>query len=135
FSPSAFYLYPKQGTNVATTVHISLDATPGAYDIRLLGVPKLPGDLSPGGHVNVGVGPRLSFTVIQPNAWQRVYFTFMGLMPWSAIAALVLVVIVIAAIVLAIWRARMRRAAGAPSGPAAEIPATTPAAPDEEGEE
>ena len=110
FEPSAFYLSPKQGIDVKPTLHVSLDATGGVYEVYLLGVPKLAGDLAPGGHMNVGVGPRLSFTVVQPNQWQRLQFLFLGWMPWSAIAALALLVLVVAGLWLAIWRARARNA-------------------------
>lgn len=109
FNPSAFYLDPKQGINVRPTLHVSVDATPGVYQVLLLGVPKLPGDLAPGGHMNVGVGPRLSFTVVQPNQWQRLYYAFKGWMPWSAIVVLVVVVLLVAVAWLMIWRARSRR--------------------------
>jgi hypothetical protein len=115
FKPSTFYLSPKQGIDVAPTLHVPADATPGTYQVLMLGVPKLPGDLTPGGHVNVGVGPRLVFTVIQPNLWQRGYFLFLGWMPWSGLVALVLLVIAIALAWLAVWR-RRTRAATAPAG-------------------
>jgi hypothetical protein len=110
FQPSAFYLSPKRGLDVGASLHIPLDAAAGTYRVLLLGVPKLAGDLSPGGHMNVGVGPRLTFTVVQPNRWQWMYFLFLGWMPWSAIGVLVVVVFVAAAVLLAVWRARSRRA-------------------------
>lgn len=118
FEPDAFFLYPKQSMQVRPVLHVALDAAPGAYRVQLLGVPKTP-DLSPGGHVNVGVGPELSFTVTQPSTWQRVYFTLMGWMPWSAIAALVLAVGLLAVTWLALWRRRIRRQASA-GGPVSE---------------
>lgn len=108
FEPSAFYLSPKQGIDVKPTLHVSLDATGGVYEVYLLGVPKLAGDLAPGGHMNVGVGPRLSFTVVQPNPWQRLQFLFLGWMPWSAIVALAVLVLVVGGVWLAVWRARRR---------------------------
>ena len=108
FDPAAFYLYPKQAGAVATTLHIPADAAPGTYQIQLLGVPKMP-DLAQGGRVNVGVGPRLSFTVVSPGTLQRAYFVFTDNMPWSAVAAFVLLVLVAAAIVLLVLRRRGRR--------------------------
>jgi hypothetical protein len=110
FKPSAFYLSPKQGIDVAPTLHVPVDATPGTYQVLMLGVPKLPSDLTPGGHVNVGVGPRLAFTVVQPNLWQRGYFLFLDWMPWSGLVALVVLVIAVALVWLAVWRRRVRGA-------------------------
>jgi hypothetical protein len=116
FDPSAFYLSPKQGINVGTTLHVALDAEPGTYHVLLLGVPKAAGDLAPGGHLNVGVGPQLTFTVVQPNRWQWVYFRFLGWMPWSAIAGLVLVIVAASGLWLGLWRRRARRAAASGDG-------------------
>lgn len=111
FKPSTFYLTPNQGIDVAPTLRVPADATPGKYQVLLLGVPKLPGDLTPGGHVNVGVGPRLAFTVVQPNLWQRGWFLFLGWMPWSGLAAVVVLVIALALVWMAVWRRRIRVAA------------------------
>lgn len=116
FEPSAFYLAPKQGIDVGTTLHVALDAEPGTYHVLLLGVPKAAGDLAPGGHMNVGVGPQLTFTVVQPNQWQWLYFLVLGWMPWSAIGALVMLVIVAAGVWLTIWRRRTSRVAGSGDG-------------------
>ena len=99
FTPTAFYLAAKQSSVVHTTLHVSLDATPGVYSVQLQGSPALPESKTPGGHLNVGAGPVLTFTVVQPNPWQRVYFLFMDFLPWSGIAAIVIVVLLL----LAIW--------------------------------
>lgn len=94
FSPSTFYLRPSQAANVSPVLHISADATPGVYRARLLGVPQLPSNMAAGGHVTVGLGPTLIFTVAPVSPWQRLYFTFMAWMPWSGLAAVLLVIVV-----------------------------------------
>jgi len=86
FTPGSFYLFANQAANVETVLRIPVDATPGTYRTRLLGVPTIAGQNTDGGQVNVGVGPSLVFEVVQPNLLQRVYFSFMGWMPWSGIA-------------------------------------------------
>jgi hypothetical protein len=107
FQPSAVYLSPNQGLEVETVLRIPLDAAPGTYQALLLGVPKLPSDLTPGGYVSVGAGPRLTFTVVQPNQWQRLYFLLHGWMPWSAVAAVVACVTVVAMLwFVLLWRRR-----------------------------
>jgi hypothetical protein len=110
FSPAAFFLAPKASSVVHTTLHVSLDATPGVYSVQLQGSPKLPDSKTPGGHLNVGAGPVLTFTVVQPNPWQHVYFLFIDYLPWSGIAVIVLVVALVLAIWLAIRAALNRRA-------------------------
>ena len=110
FAPGAFYLFPKQSGVVHTTLRVSVDATPGVYSVQLQGSPKLPDSKVPGGHLNVGAGPILTFTVVQPNPWQRVYFMFMDRLPWSGIAAIVILVLLLLAIWLGIRAALGRRA-------------------------
>lgn len=116
FQPQTFYLYPKQGLDVEPSLQISLDATPGLYQIRLLGVPKMASDLTPGGHVNIGVGPRLTFSVVQPNPWQRVYFLYLGWMPWSGLLSVALCAIVVFAAGIVFWRRRARASGHGPYG-------------------
>ena len=114
FTPSAFFLQPKQSSVVHTVLHVSLDATPGVYSVQLQGTPKLLTSTTPGGHLNVGAGPILTFTVVQPNPWQRIYFTFMNHMPWSGIAVIVVLIL----IVLGVWFALRRRPAAVAEEPA-----------------
>jgi hypothetical protein len=122
FSPAAFFLQPKQSSVVHTVLHVSLDATPGVYSVQLQGTPKLPTSTTPGGHLNVGAGPVLTFSVVQPNAWQRVYFIFMRYMPWSGIAVIVVLILV----VLGVWLALRGRSAPVAEVPIAEEPAASP---------
>jgi len=110
FSPAAFYLFPKQSMVVHTTLHVAVDATPGVYSVQLQGSPKLPDSKVPGGHLNVGAGPVLTFSVVQPNPWQRLYFLFMDRMPWSGLAAIVVLVLIVLAIWLAVCAVFSRRA-------------------------
>jgi hypothetical protein len=129
FSPAAFYLAPKASNVVHTTLHVSVDATPGVYSVQLQGSPKLPDSKTPGGHLNVGAGPVLTFTVVQPNPWQHVYFLFMDYLPWSGIAVIVLVVVLVLAVWLAIRAVLSRRAEpAADSSPCESEPAPAPGA-------
>jgi hypothetical protein len=122
FSPDGFFLQPKQSSVVHTVLHVSLDATPGVYSVQLQGTPKLPTSTTPGGHLNVGAGPILTFTVVQPNPWQRIYLMFMRYMPWSGIAAIIVLIL----IVLGVWLALRRRPAPLADEPLAEEPTPTP---------
>jgi hypothetical protein len=122
FSPSAFFLFPKQSSVVHTVLHVSVDATPGVYSVQLQGSPKLPDSKVPGGHLNVGAGPILTFSVVQPGPWQRVYFLFMDRLPWSGIAAIVVIVLILLGLWLAIRSLVGRRALpDAPADSASEV--------------
>ena len=120
FAPGAFYLFPKQSGVVHATLHVSLDATPGTYSGQLQGPPKLPDSKVPGGHLNVGAGPILTFTVVQPNAWQRVYFAFMARMPWSGIVVIVTLALLLLGVWLGIRAAVGRRARPTSLDPSAQ---------------
>jgi hypothetical protein len=113
FQPSSFYLGPKRGANVVTTLRVSEDAQPGLYRTRLLGVPTLAGGGIGGGRLTVGVGPSLIFTVVQPSPWQWAYFRFMDLMPWSGMGVAALVAVSAALL----WRASAGRRRSKPTLP------------------
>ncbi|UZE92896.1 MAG: fimbria/pilus periplasmic chaperone [Candidatus Nealsonbacteria bacterium] len=99
FSPSLFYLEPKQSQRVVVKLTLPMKTKPGDYFAYLEVHPVV--KAGPGATVGIAVATKLYFSVIPANAWQAITYRISSFWtiysPWTwIVSGIALVAIIIA---------------------------------------
>lgn len=102
FSPSSFHLEPGQSQNVAVKLSLPIKTKPGDYFAYVEAHPVI--KAGPGTTIGVAAATKTYFKVMPANIWQAMYYKaasfFTIYAPWTY----VVLAIVIAAIIIALFR-------------------------------
>ena len=102
FNPSSFRLEPGQSQSVAVKLSLPVKTKPGDYFAYLEAHPII--KAGPGTTIGVAAATKTYFSVIPANIWQAIYYKttsfFTIYAPWTY----VVLAVVIAAIIIAIFR-------------------------------
>lgn len=99
FSPSEFYLQPKEGKAIEVKLNLPLNVKPGNYFCYLEGRPGSSIQQKKGTVLGVAAGAKLYFTVVEANIFYALYFKISSLyniyLPWSQYLLVALAIIII----------------------------------------
>lgn len=102
FNPSSFHLEPGASKNVAVKLTLPMRMKPGDYFCYLEAHPII--KAGPGTTIGVAAATKTYFSVIPANIWQATYYKISSLLTMYAPWTYVVLAVVIAAIIIAIFR-------------------------------
>ena len=102
FSPSSFHLEPGASKNVAVKLTLPMRMKPGDYFCYLEAHPII--KAGPGTTIGVAAATKTYFSVIPANIWQAIYHKVSSFLTMYAPWTYVVLAVVIAAIIIAIFR-------------------------------
>lgn len=104
FSPETFHLEPGQSQIVNIKINIPVKTIPGDYFAYLEGHPARKDSSAGGATVGIGAAAKLYFTVAPANIFQGIYYRLMSLMKTNAPWSYVFLALIVASILVVIFR-------------------------------
>lgn len=102
FSPSSFHLESGQSKNVAVKLSLPMKVKPGDYFAYLEAHPII--KAGPGTTIGVAAATKTYFTIVPANLWQAIYYKITSFLTMYAPWTYVVLAVVLAAIIIAIFR-------------------------------